>query len=151
MGVLCIAATGNDHRQPVNFPAGYPEVIAVAAMGRKGCFPKGAAQELEVAKPLGKDSKNFVGAFSNIGEQVDMIGPGVGVISCFPGGYAVFDGTSMACPAITGAIAKVLAKNPGTLNAEPNQERADKMAKLALKAAKLMGFGPKLEGLGHLS
>ncbi|GKT18300.1 S8 family serine peptidase [Acidovorax sp. SUPP2522] len=150
MGVLCIAAAGNDYRSAVNYPARYSPVMGISAFGRKGTWPAGAAQDLEVLKPLGTDKKNFVASFSNVGSEVDLVGPGVGVVSTYPGGYAVMDGTSMACPVTSGALARLLGRNPKILGMDRDQKRSDAIVKLALNATQLMGFGAKFEGAGLL-
>lgn len=147
-GTLVIVATGNDGRQPVSFPAADSLALAVTAMGRKGTFPDNTTQFGDIDKPLGKDKKNFVAGFSNIGSEVDLTGPGVGVISTVPGNkYAVMDGTSMACPAATGAAAKLLAGNL-VMSQPRDQARSDAMAKIVLDAAKSLGFPATLQGQG---
>lgn len=150
MGVLCIAAAGNDYRGAVNYPARYSPVMGVSAFGRKGTWPAGAAQDLEVLKPFGSDKKNFMASFSNIGSEVDLVGPGVGVVSTYPGGYAVMDGTSMACPVTTGALARLLGRNPKILGMDRDQKRSDAIVKLALNTTQPMGFGALFEGAGLL-
>ena len=117
-GTLVVAATGNDGRRPVAYPAAWPSSVAISAMGRKSVLPPGCSEMADVAKPLGvPDADAFVAAFSNVGPQVDFTGPGVGVVSTVPGGnYAVMSGTSMAAPAVTGFAASVLAANPGVMN-----------------------------------
>ncbi|MGB5985328.1 MAG: S8 family peptidase [Desulfobacterales bacterium] len=68
---------------PVMYPAAYPEVIAVGAM----------------------DSWEQVAAFSNTGPEVDVLAPGVDVISTVGAdGYALCNGTSMAAPHVTAAV-----------------------------------------------
>ena len=45
--------------------------------------------------------------------SVDLFAPGVNILSTVPGGYASYDGTSMATPHVSGAYAAILAANPG--------------------------------------
>ena len=107
-GVVVVAAAGNDGRRPVVFPADLPDVVAVAAVGRTGTYPPDAAGSAERRGPYGDDGADYVAAFSNVGE-VDVAAPGVAIVSTVPGGYLDMDGTSMACPAVTGVVARVLA------------------------------------------
>lgn len=149
-GVLVIAANGNDGHQPVGFPASDSLVIGVSAMGRKGTFPPNATQADCVQKPYGKDRKNFVAAFSNIGENTDFTAPGVGVVSTVPGGWGVMDGTSMACPAVTGMAARLLSTRPEILKMKRGPDRATAIAHLLSAHARSLGFGPLYEGQGML-
>jgi subtilisin family serine protease len=149
-GTVVLAANGNDDRQPVSFPAAFDLCLAVAAMGRKGTFPAGAATVARVAKPFGTDAHDFVASFSNIGEDTDLIGPGVGVVSTVPGGYTVMDGTSMACPAATGALARRLAQNPQILGMSRNQARSNAIIGLFETIVSSLGFGPAFEGRGMI-
>lgn len=150
LGVVCLAASGNDYRGAVSYPARYAQALAVSAFGRKGTFPAGAAQALTVAKPYGTDRRNYIADFSNVGSEVDLTGPGVGVVSAFPDGHAVMDGTSMACPAVTGALARLLARQSRIMAMARDQKRSDAIIHLALKAAAEMGFGATFEGAGLL-
>lgn len=118
-------------------------------MGRVGTFPVGSEPEGDVLKPpAGKDKTHFIAAFSNIGPEIDVTGPGVGVVSTVPGGYAIMSGTSMACPAITGAAARLLAASPTVLAMPRNEARSDAIAKLLFQAARSLGFGAIFEGQG---
>jgi subtilisin len=148
LGSVAIIATGNENRKPVSFPASDPRAIAVAAMGRRGTFPAGSESIGDIAAPFGKDKKDFVASFSNVGPEVDLIGPGVGVISTVPGGYAIMSGTSMACPAVTGVAARLLAGNAGVLAMARDQVRSDAISKLVLQSAHSLGFAPTFEGSG---
>ncbi len=148
-GTIAFVATGNDDRAPVSFPAAFPFSIAVSAMGRKGTFPRGTTDDNNVQPPLGTDPKNFVAAFSNVGPQVDVVGPGVAAVSTVPGGYAPMSGTSMACPAITGAAARLLAGEPAILGMARTQARAEAMIRHLAGQAEAMGFGSIYEGIGR--
>ena len=150
-GVLPIVAAGNDTRSPVDFPAKDPMSIAVSAMGRIGTFPAGSNEEADVLfPPDGTDPNDFVAAFSNVGPEIDLVGPGVGVVSTVPGGYGVMSGTSMACPAVTGMVARILARNPQVLQLPGDAHRSAQFASLALAAASSLGFGSDFEGQGIL-
>ena len=106
-GLIVVAAAGNDGRAPVAFPADLPDVVAVSALGRTGTFPRTAGGAAERRGPYGRDGADFVAAFSNVG-AIDVTAPGVGIVSTVPGGYLDLDGTSMACPFVTGILARTL-------------------------------------------
>ncbi len=147
-GVLVVAAAGNDGRMPVNYPAMDEVAVAVSAIGRKGTFPVKSSETGDVLAPFGAEPKSFVAAFSNIGMELDVAGAGVGVVSTVPGGYAPMSGTSMACPAVTGVVARLLAENTTILNMPRNSERTDAMKSMLFAQAKTLGFGLSFEGKG---
>ena len=148
-GALAIVAAGNDSRAPVSFPASDPRSVAISAMGRIGTYPASTVEVGEEAAPFGTDKKNYIAAFSNVGPEILLTGPGVGIISTFPGDfYAVMDGTSMATPAVVGASAKLLAQQPAILKMPRNEDRSNAMLQAILQAAQSLGFTGTLEGKG---
>jgi subtilisin len=148
-GMLPIAAAGNDGRAPVAFPGSDDLCLAVSALGNRKTQPANSVSTAAFAPPAGADPDEFVADFSNIGPEIDLIGPGVGVISTVPTkDFAVMDGTSMACPAVTGLVARLLAAQSAILNMARNDARAAAIAQLALQAARSRGFAAQFEGHG---
>ncbi len=86
-GSLVIVAAGNDGANSLGFPASAANAMSVAA----------------------HDSNGNKASFSNYGAGLDITGPGVGITSTTGGGYATWDGTSMATPHVSGVAALVLA------------------------------------------
>ena len=85
-GSVLVAAAGNDGNSTVNYPAGYAQVVSVAAT----------------------DHNDAKASFSNTNADVEVAAPGVSVLSTIPGGqYAELSGTSMATPHASG-VAGVL-------------------------------------------
>ena len=149
LGVVCVAATGNDGMAPVSWPARSSVVLAVSAGGVVGAWPEGAITARNIARDPAPVGERFFATFSNIGPEVDFIGPGVGIISWVDdASKGVMDGTSMACPAVAGLIARLLSRSPDLLSAERNQQRSDDIIRLANEHARPIGLGKEYEGAG---
>lgn len=97
-GVFVVVAAGNDNADASLYtPAGDDEdAFTVSAITQQ----------------------NTKASFSNYGSSIDVAAPGVKIISTVPNGYAVYDGTSMAAPIVSGVAALVKAQNP---NLTPDQ------------------------------
>jgi thermitase len=101
----------------VNYAWNRGAVIVVAA-GNSNTTPGSnltrCANTLSVAATDSNDQK---AAFSSWGPQVDVAAPGVGILSSInTGGYALFDGTSMATPHVSGLAALVWTSGVATTN-----------------------------------
>ena len=104
-GVVVVASAGNDGSCRPTFPAAFPDVVSVGAVGPYGPAP-----------------------FSNYGPWVRACAPGVDLLSTFfegydgdePagdggvdtdsfGGWALWSGTSFSAPVVAGALARTIA------------------------------------------
>lgn len=101
-GVLLIAAAGNDYTHTA-FPANYPGVLAVGA----------------------SDTQDGLANFSNHDENIDVVAPGVEILSTTPtfmtqtmanqgisSSYSSMSGTSMAAPMVTAMAGLLLSQAP---------------------------------------
>jgi subtilisin len=118
-------------------------------MGRKGTFPQESTETSDIARPFGKvDKEAFVAAFTNMGPQIVLTGPGVGVVSTLPDDlYGPMSGTSMASPAIAGFAAYLLPSQPQILAAK-DQDRSRLLREALCASAKTFDFGRYYEGFG---
>ncbi len=108
--VLLVHAAGNSNQnndKTDNFPNNKFE--------KKGLFgPKKAKNWIEVGALSWKNGEDMAATFSNYGkENVDLFAPGVDIYSTIPeGGYARFNGTSMASPVVAGVAAAIRSYYP---------------------------------------
>jgi subtilisin family serine protease len=114
-GVTYVVAAGNAALDARSFvPAAYDEVITVSALADFDGRPGGEADA--TCRP---DEDDTLADFSNYGEDVDLIAPGVCIYSTWNGGgYNTISGTSMASPHVAGAAALYKSTHPEAPPAE---------------------------------
>lgn len=90
-GIIVVAAMGNNGTDKPEFPAALPGVIAVGSVNEDGTWA----------------------SFSNVGDHVQLVGFGTGILSTSPGNnYTKQSGTSQSAAFVTGTIARMFSANP---------------------------------------
>jgi len=119
-GVFIAAASGNDNTPYISYPAGLATTFAVGASNKSGVRCS--------LSDWGYDKFGNPGG-SNYGPNLDVLAPGVGILSTVPdtnpggapndpwdiwdaSGYSSEKGTSMACPFVAGLASIVLSIRP---------------------------------------
>jgi subtilisin family serine protease len=134
-GKVAVAAMGNEYEEgnPVEYPAAYRNVVAVGAV----------------------DIALRRASFSNTGRHITVCAPGQDILSTLPmkaspymedseSEYAHWDGTSMATPFVSGALALLCARFPG-ITVEEIVARLEKSA----RTVPAMKKKPFTQAFGH--
>lgn len=88
---VLVASAGNSASDQIHFPSGFPETISVGASS---------------------ENDNLAG-FSNFGSSVDLVAPGVNILTTKLGNsYGDFSGTSASAPLVSALAALILSKTP---------------------------------------
>jgi subtilisin len=154
-GTLCICAAGNSDG-PVEFPAAFPECVAVSALGVEGWAPPGTLSSTRL--PTGSerfgDEHLYLANFSCYGEPIAAAGCGVGILSAVPtrlgrpAPYAAMDGTSMASPSTCAALAVLLSADPTYLELPRNETRSAMAREILRKRCRDIGLAARYQGSG---
>jgi thermitase len=87
--VVIVAAAGNEQQNTLSIPAGLPGVLSVGAV----------------------DASGTQAYFSNSGNGLTLVAPGVGIVSAYTNGKLVIgSGTSQATAIASGVVASLLAR-----------------------------------------
>ena len=117
-GVVLVAAAGNSGvgKDTMDYPAKYSNVISVGAT----------------------DKKDKRASFSSTGPGLEVMAPGVDILSTTPGSYFAYSGTSMACPHVVGEIALLLSYNSELRN---SSDRVSKIRQIIDMSSVHLGVG----------
>ncbi|WP_042275512.1 S8 family peptidase [[Clostridium] dakarense] len=127
--ILVVCAAGNDGDGNSNdfeysYPAAYIDVISVGAVDKRG----------------------VPASFSNANLAVDVVAPGVNILSTYPNNqFAILSGTSMATPHVSGSLA--LLKNWSKKEFQRNLNQRELYAQL-IKHTKVLDYSRAVQGNG---
>ena len=127
--ILVVCAAGNEGDGNANdfeysYPASYVDVISVGAVDKRG----------------------VPASFSNSNLVVDLVAPGVDIVSTYPNNqFAILSGTSMAAPHVTGSLA--LLKNWSREEFQRDLTQEEIYAQL-IKYTKNLGYPRTVQGNG---
>jgi subtilisin family serine protease len=112
-GTTFVVAAGNDSDNAANHvPAAYDEVITVSALADFDGVRGGKTNQTVHFTSCTEDKDDSFACFSNYGADVDLMAPGVNILSTYKnGGYAIYSGTSQASPHVAGAAALYISKH----------------------------------------
>jgi len=89
-GIVLVASAGNSSTDRIHYPSGFEGTISVGAT----------------------DEKDNLAGFSNYGPSVDLVAPGVNILStALKGSYSLVNGTSFSAPYVSGTAALLLSED----------------------------------------
>lgn len=144
----------------------FPQIPAVMVSLTDGAVLKSHVPGVVTADSSGlvelPAASDLIAGFSSVGptpfdfrQKPDVTAPGVNVLSSvFNGEFAFFQGTSMAAPHVTGAVAVLLAGNPSLTPAQVKSaivNNADRNDDLEFGTFSGLVYGPLARGGGRLN
>lgn len=115
--ITIVVAAGNESKDNLSYPANSKYTITVGAI----------------------NNKDQLASFSNTGEGLDLVAPGVAIASLLKNGeVAVLDGTSMATPIVTAVVA-----NMYSLDQNLNSDRVEAILKKSCRDLGKKGYDTK--------
>jgi len=130
-GITMVASAGNNGEDSglIEYPAFYPETIAVSAV----------------------DEYDNFASFSSYGPQIDLTAPGVNILSTYRNAfYETMYGTSMSAAHVTGTVALILTTSP-KWGYDLDGDRIwdpDEIRERLMDTAENLGLHPHQQGAG---
>ncbi len=156
MGVICIAAAGNDASEGVYAPAVYDDVIGVGGIGVCSIAPKGSfaafvessARNENLLSIKANGYKFFHDINTSFGAGLDVVAPSVGIVLPV-GDDQVMDlgGTSYAAPFVSSILA-LSAANDTIVNSTFGEVRWKRLKEVLSRICYDIGLPKERQGMG---
>jgi len=155
-GTVCICSAGNGFGGAVQYPAAYPESIAVSGLGLVDTAPAGTMPTSFVPTQIDRFGANgvYLASFSNLGSEILCSAPGNGIISTVPATlqtpapYVEMSGTSMSAPLTAGALTCILSRDADYLRLPRSAARATRAKQLLAQHVMSVNLDPRYQGKG---
>lgn len=156
MGVICVAAAGNDPSQTVFAPAAYDDVIGVGGIGVSSAAPSGtyvnfvelAARNENLLSNNGLGYGFFHDINTSFGRGLDVVAPSVGIVLPVGDGLVMdLGGTSYAAPIVSSILA-LCASNDTIVYSTLGEARWKRLKEVLSKTCYDIGLPKERQGMG---
>jgi subtilisin family serine protease len=137
---MCIIAAAGDDAETVAYPAAFPDVVSVGALGAAAAFPAESHHASRMTEQPGPEGY-FTAYDTEARALIDLYAPAVAVLGAAPGGgLTARDGTALAAAHAAGIAALIAISHPAlrTSGGVRGVTKADLTGRLLVTGSRLV-------------